>query len=62
MSPRSSKPLRSVHVSKGQTLEVHAGAVVVLVERFASGAVNVRNGNSGKLLRCWAPKEAREGG
>lgn len=54
------KPQRRVHVQRGQTLEVHAGAgCVVKLERFPSGAVQLRNGITGSVLRSWAPKEAR---
>jgi hypothetical protein len=52
---------RNTHVKRGQTLVVHAGLGVELeIERFASGAVEVRNAKTGKILRGWSPKEARE--
>lgn len=55
------KPFRRVHVQRGQLLEIHAGPGVVLTveKQERSGAVELRNAASGKLLRQWSPKEAR---
>lgn len=56
--------VRKVNIAKGQTVQIHtgrgAGALVIEVERFASGAVEIRNGKTGNLLRQWSPKEARD--
>lgn len=58
--PASRKSRRRVHVQRGQVVEVQAGGgCLVEVERFGSGAVEVRNALTGHVLRSWAPKDAR---
>lgn len=56
----SAKPRRKVHAQRGQVIELHAGrGCIVELERFFSGAVELRNAATGRLLRSWAPKDAR---
>lgn len=51
---------RNVHVRRGQTLIIHAGAGVELsITKFGSGAVVLRNRKTGHVLASWAPKDAR---
>lgn len=57
MTAKRRQPAR---LKKGQEVEVHAGRVVIVVQRFESGAVRVINQSTGAVLRAWAPKEARE--
>lgn len=50
-----------VELREGQAVIVQAGdGVAVELERFASGAVELRNVNTRRILRQWTPKEASE--
>jgi hypothetical protein len=50
---------RAVHLERGEIVVVHAGVgVEVILQRFASGSVGLRDAKTGRLLRTWAPKEA----
>lgn len=51
---------RMVRVQRGQVVLIDLGGPVLQVIRFESGAAEVRNIITGKLLREWAPAEARE--
>jgi hypothetical protein len=54
------KPRQPVRLKKGQTVTVDAGrGATIEVERYESGAVDVRNASTGMLLRQFTPKEAR---
>lgn len=56
--PASVKAERVVHVAKGQTLVVKVrGGCTLEVTRMPSGAVTVRNGNTGNTIRSWGPKD-----
>jgi hypothetical protein len=49
---------RVVHVRKGQTVRVCCRkGVELVVQQFASGAVVVKNANTGSTMRAWAPKD-----
>jgi hypothetical protein len=52
-----------VRMKRGEELLVDAGnGAQIRVRRYRSGAVELRDDVSGRLLRSWGPKEARFGG
>lgn len=59
MTPRP----RIVNVRRGDVVEIRmgtgAGALVLELTRYASGALELRDARANKLLRQWTPKEVR---
>lgn len=59
MTPRP----RIVNVRRGDVVEIRtgtgAGALVLELTRYESGALELRDARANKLLRQWTPKEVR---
>jgi hypothetical protein len=53
-------PRQPVRLKKGQTVTIDAGrGATIEIERFESGAVEVRNASTSAVLRQFTPKEAK---
>lgn len=60
MNDQQLKTRQPVKMQKGQTVLIEAGRGVTLeLTRFPSGAVTLRNFDTGNVIRAWTPKEAK---